>query len=308
MPLRKSLAFPLATAALLALAPPALPAPAGFAFLDVPAGARAAGLGGAYASLAEGVEGAFWNPAALEGTHGFQMTAAHSEMFQSLRHDQFAIAGRMWGGAASASIRAFYSEAIDERDALGNLTGTFGSHDLEIALGYGRRWAPGVRLGGTVQLVRERIANEAANTVAANLGGTWDPARWPGVRLSLSAHNLGPSAAYTIDGEKGDPVALPAAVQAGISFGQPTPARGFALRGAVEGRFARGQSGIGMIGAELAGLGGAAVRAGLRLNDQATNVSLGAGWTLGSLRLDYAWVPYKLDIGDTQRFQLTAQF
>ena len=301
--------FPiLALAATVSLARGAEAAPAGFAFLDVPAGARAAALGGAYASLAEGVEGAFWNPAALEGTHGFQMTAAHTELFQQLRHDQFAVAGRMWGGAASASLRAFYSQAIDERDELGNLTGTFGSHDLELALGYGRRWAPGVRMGGTVQLVRERIANSAASTYAANVGGSWDPSRWPGLRVSLSAHNLGPAAAYTFDGGKGDPVALPAAVQAGLSFGQSTPAKGFALRGAVEARFSRGRNGIGMVGAELAGLGGAAVRAGLRLNDPSTDVSLGAGWSLGSLRLDYAWVPYKLDLGDTQRFQLTAQF
>jgi len=292
--------------AVIAAAPHAHAAPAGFAFLDVPAGARAAALGGAYGSLAEGVEGAFWNPAALEGTHGFQMTAAHTELFQELRHDQFAIAGRMWGGAASASIRAFYSQAIDARDELGNLTGTFGAHDLEIALGYGRQWAPGLRLGGTLQLVRERIANEAAATYAANLGATWNPSS--AVRMSLSAHNLGPSAAYTLDGEKGDPVSLPAAVQMGASFGPPTPAKGFALRGAVEGRFTRGRSGVGMVGAELGGLGGAALRAGLRVGDPATDVSLGAGWALGSLRLDYAWVPYKLDLGDTQRFQLTAQF
>lgn len=280
----------------------------GFAFLDVPAGARAAALGGAYASLAEGVEGAFWNPAALEAAHGLQVTAAHTEFFESFRHDQFAVAGHLWGGGTSASLRAFYSEPIDERDELGNLTGSFGGNDLELALGYARRTGPGTRIGGTVQMVRERIANAATTTLAANLGATWDPARWPGLRVSLSAHNLGPDGAFQIDGTRGEPVPLPAAVQAGVSFGSAPAARGFSLRGALEGRVTRGRSGVAMAGLELSGLAGAALRAGVRLNDPATDVSLGAGWTTRGLRLDYAWVPYRLDLGDTHRFGITAQF
>ena len=41
---------------LLAIAAPARADAPGFAFLEVPAGARAAALGGAYSSLAEGVD------------------------------------------------------------------------------------------------------------------------------------------------------------------------------------------------------------------------------------------------------------
>src|SRR6185436_5586478 len=54
-----------AAALSLLLALPALAAQPGFAFLEVPAGARAAALGGAYASVATGAEAAFWNPAGL---------------------------------------------------------------------------------------------------------------------------------------------------------------------------------------------------------------------------------------------------
>src|SRR6266571_607401 len=111
--------------------------PAGFAFLEVPAGARASALGGAYASLAQGAEAVYWNPAGLNGTHGVELTASHYEFFQSLRHDQFALATHRLGGGLAASIRAQYSEPITARDEFGNEIGTFGSHDLELALGYG---------------------------------------------------------------------------------------------------------------------------------------------------------------------------
>ncbi len=281
--------------------------PAGFAFLKVPAGARASALGGAYASLADGVEAVFWNPAALERVKGIQISGSHYEYLEKIRHDQFAIGGRLFGGGIAASLRALYSEPIEERDALGNLIGTFGSHDLEISLGYGRKLSPGVTLGATTQLVRERIADQAATTMAFGLGTAWDPAMLPGLRLSLSAHNLGPAAHYTIDGAQGTPVRLPSAIQAGGSYGFGVGG-GFDLRGALESRFSTGQAPVAMLGAELAHPSGAAVRAGMTAGDTESALSFGVGWAVQSLHLDYAFVPFKSDLGDTHRFSLAAQF
>ena len=46
----------------------------------------------------------------------------------------------------------------------------------------------------------------------------------------------------------------------------------------------------------------------LRVNDTATGFSMGVGYAFTALRLDYAWVPWKLDLGDTHRFSLGARF
>jgi len=280
--------------------------PAGFAFLEVPAGARASALGGAFASRAEGIEAAFWNPAGLAAANGIQITASHYEFLQQLRHAQFGVAGKLFGGGAAATLRAMYSEPIVERDALGNAIGTFGAHDLEFAVAYGRALGNGVRAGGSVQIVRERIDDFAATTYALGAGGTWEPAPWPRLRLSASAHNLGPAGHFEFDGVRGRAVPLPSAVQLGASYGMQ--ASGFDLRGALETRLTRGRSGVAMIGAEAAHGTGAAIRLGLRVNDEATNFSMGAGYLLPALYLDYAFVPYRLDLGDTHRFSLSLQF
>lgn len=295
-----------AVAALSLLSSAAWADPAGFAFLEVPAGAQASAMGGAYATVGEGVEAAFWNPAGLAAVRGIQLTASHYEFLEQLRHAQFGVAGRLLGGGAAATLRAVYSEPIAERDELGNQIGTFGSHDIELALGYGGRLGDRLRVGGTAAIVRERIADFAATTWSLGGGATWSPVSRPELRLGLSAHNLGPSAAYTFDGVRGQPVALPAAVQAGASYG--LEAAGLGVRGALEGRFTRGRSGILMLGGELTHGSGAALRMGFRANDDATSFSLGAGYTLPALHLDYAWVPYRLDLGDTHRFSLSAQF
>ena len=293
-----------------ALAAPAAAGPPGFAFLEVPGGARAAALGGAYASLARGAEAAFWNPAGLGQFDGTQFTATHTETYEHLRNDQAALAGRYFGGGIVGSLRALYSEPIPERDDLGNQTGTFGSHDLEFLAGYGRHLSSGVSLGMSAQVVRERIADLGATTWAVNAGATYDirDFRWlPEGRLSLSVHNLGRNAHYVFNGEPGAPVKLPTAVQGGLSLGLAT-FQNLTARLAVEGRSTSGRSPILAVGGELDSAVGAALRFGYRAGDDIATWSAGAGWRTGGLRVDYAFVPSRLELDDTHRISLTAQF
>ena len=294
-------------AILLGATRPSEAVPAGFAFLEIPAGSRASGLGGAYGALGEGVEAVFWNPAGLAGTHGTQITGSHYELFEGLRTDQFAVAGRLFGGGLAASMRALYSEPIDERDEFGNLTGTFGANDLEFALAYGREVGGGLRLGGSTQALHERIANVAASTYAFGLGATWEPPVWTGLRLGASVHNWGADAHYTIDGSEASAVPLPVAFQTGASYSIPVGGQ-FNLRGALETRLTRGRNAVGMFGAELGQTSGMAVRVGFRANDDASSFSVGAGYSLSALRIDYAFVPYRLELGDTHRLSFAAQF
>ncbi len=298
-------------AALLACVRPALASQPGFAFLEVPSGARAAGLGGAFVALGQGAEAACWNPAGLAGLKRAEITATHVEYVQSLRLEHFALAGRAFQGGLAASVRALYSEPIDERDDLGNLTGSFGAHDLEFVLGYGRALSPGWSIGATAQALHERIANASTSTWGLGLGTQWRAPGIPGLRLGAAAQNFGPAAHYQLDGGPGAPVGLPAAVQGGAALERPVAHFG-TLRAALEGRFTRGRRGIGMAGVELATAGGAhgaaALRAGLRVNDDASTFSVGAGYTVSALRIDYAFVPLRLDLGETHRVSFTASF
>ena len=135
----------------------------------------------------------------------------------------------------------------------------------------------------------------------------WEPAAWQGTRFSLGARNLGPAAHYTLDGERGAPVGLPAELHGGVSYGRPLPG-GYSLRTALEGRFTSGRNGNAMLGGEVAGAMGAALRAGFRLNDTNARFGVGAGYAVSALRFDYAFVPSGLDLGDTHRFSFSTRF
>ena len=279
----------------------------GFAFLDIPAGARASALGGAYSAVARGIDAALWNPAALEGVAGVEVSGSHAELESQLHYDAVAFGGRAWGGGYGLSMRALYSEAIEERDEVGNLIGTFGAHDLEFALSYGHGLGGGLAVGGSAQVVRERIANEAAQTYGFDVGTTLAPAAFPGARVSLAIENLGKAARYNIDGIPGADVPLPAALTTGVSLARLT-GHGLTVRGALEGRFVGGRPGLGSIGAEVSNLGGMAFRAGWRVNDASSDLTVGAGYATRGLSFDYAFIPLDLSLGESHRFSISRQF
>jgi hypothetical protein len=301
-------AVPTLVALLIAAASTSRAATPGFAFLEVPAGARGASMGGAYASVTNGPDAAFWNPAALVGVEGLQASATHIEFLGHLRHEQFVLASRHFGGVLAGSVRAMYTEPIDQRDDLGNLTGTFGSHDLEFRLAYGHHVMGGLSLGGSAQVLRERLDTESATTYAFGLGGTFEPRRIAGLRLAVTADQLGPAAHYSIGDTRGDAVTLPAAVQVGASYSRAAAA-GLTWRGALETRMTSGRAGVAVVGGELAhAASGMSLRAGWRVNDQQSALAFGAGYARAALSVDYAFVPFRDDLGDTHRFSLGARF
>jgi hypothetical protein len=121
------------------------------------------------------------------------------------------------------------------------------------------------------------------------------------------ADNIGPDASFTFADGPGQPVPLPMAVQGGAAYQ-------WALSGAarvgvsLESRMTRGRAAVTMLGGELTHPTGAALRLGVRLNDDASRFSAGAGYAMSALRLDYAFVADRLDLGDSHRMSFTAGF
>jgi hypothetical protein len=119
--------------------------------------------------------------------------------------------------------------------------------------------------------------------------------------------NIGPDANFTFADGPGQPVPLPMTLQAGAAYrwGLAGAAQ---LAASLETRVTRGRASVAMLGGELAHPTGAALRLGLRVNDDSSRLSAGVGYTMTSLRLDYAFVANRLDLGDSHRVSFTAGF
>jgi len=284
----------------------------GFAFLDLPAGARQAALGGTGVASASGPLALYWNPAGLAAAPGDtpatgRVVADHNEGIQSFRQEL--VGGQVVHGPTSIglALNAHYSEAIEQRDDLGNLLGSFGATDVAAALGFAGQAAPGLRLGGSINWVREDLAGNAASALGLSAGGIYDVPGVKGLAFGAALRNLGKSPAFkTASGADGTPVEQPRTLSVGASYGGRIGNARF--RAAADAVKLRGDSTEGRLGIEVSPTPTWSLRGGWMLGQDAADLTAGLGVAVGRFHIDYAFVPYHEQLGNSHNASIEAAF
>ena len=274
----------------------------GLAFLRIGVGAQAAGLGNAYVSGVEDGTATYWNPAGLVRVPTLDVTFMHNEYFQDVRYEFLGVARRIGSHAVGASVAGLYTgtEALERRDEFGNFEGHFGSYDLAATLGYGYRIGEDLSAGVNVKYLTENIDRTNASGFAADAGIQWDT---PVERLRLGAvvQNIGPTMKF-ID----DEFDLPTTVQGGARYA--IPMAGGEFLAAAEIRKVRGDDAGLNLGTSYEYREMASLRVGYKSGLDSEDVSFGLGFRHNRVRVDYAFVPYGNDLGDTHRVGLAYRY
>jgi hypothetical protein len=304
-----------AAAAILALAP--APAAAGtttgFAFLNLPAGARAAAMGGAFSAIADDPTALFWNPAGVAARRALgpggeiAVTGVHHESIQNFRQDLVAATWRKQDDGLSLAFNSHYTGRLEGTDELGNPLGAFGASDFAVAGGYATTLSPGLRVGGSVGWMSEAIAGTNVSTMTVSLGGLYAPGGAEGLTLGAAVRNLGGSPRFpTVDGGRGDAVDQPLTLAGGAALAGTKGS----LRWLVAGEVSKldGDAAEARVGLEVAPAAALALRAGWMFGQDAADLTAGAGVLVGRVAFDYAFVPYHDDLGTSHRAGLTARF
>jgi hypothetical protein len=285
----------------------------GFAFLTLPAGARAAALGGAFTALADDPTAVFWNPAGVAartavGERGeIAVSGVHHESIQNFRQDLVAATWRRADDGLSLGFNAHYTGRLEGADEIGNPLGPFGASDFAVLGGYATTAGSGLRLGGALGWVSETIAGSSASTLSFSLGGLYAPAGVRGLTLGAAVRNLGGSPRFaTQTGGSGESVPQPRTIAGGASLAGGSGSLRWLLLGEVS--QLEGDGTEGRVGLEVAPLTGLALRAGWMFGQDAADLTAGAGVAVGRLAFDYAFVPYHDDLGSSHRAGLTARF
>ena len=176
-------------------------------FLRIGAGARALGMGSAFAGLADDGTASFWNPAGLATLPNRQINAMHAEQFGSIvQYDYVSYAMPMGGagrprqGLAVSLLRLGVSDIPDTRglqilDQNGN--GVFdypedrllvdesrfvfdSDNDVALLLSYAREVRRGLSFGGSFKVVRQWLGDSLrSNGFGADVGALWiGPRGW----------------------------------------------------------------------------------------------------------------------------------
>lgn len=312
--LRPLLAASLVALIALAAAPPAgAGTTTGFAFLNLPAGARAASLGGAFTARADDPTAVFWNPAGVAAAHPVgaagevAVAGVHHESIQNFRQDLVAATWRRAGDGLSLGFNSHYTGRLEGTDEIGNPLGAFGASDFAVVGGYATTVGPGLRIGGAFGWLSETIAGSSASALTFSLGGLYAPPALAGLTLGAAVRNLGGSPRFaSSDGSPGEPVEQPRTVAGGAALAGSRGRLDYRISGELS-KLA-GDDVEGRLGLEVSPAPGLALRGGWMFGQDAADLTAGAGVMVGRVAFDYAFVPYHDELGTSHRAGVSARF
>lgn len=298
----------LTIAALLVLASQGSWAAETAAFLDIGAGARGLGMGGAYTALADDASAVYWNPAGLSRLEKHEFAASHAEMFESTRHDFLAYAHPTSQGTFAGGLTYLSQGKIDGRDSLGRQTAGYDASDAAVSLAYARKFDM-ADFGATFKYLRSHIGSTEAQGVALDLGGKREiDGMGPGkLVLGAALRNLGPGLKFA---DQRNDLPLRVAVGAGYKFQGGHAAEAEAVNGP------RGAGTDVSFGGEFQAVKNLYLRAGYTTQtaitggsgfDAAHGLTMGLGCRNEKWSLDYAILPSG-ELGRSHRFSLGARW
>ncbi|MYG05642.1 UPF0164 family protein [Candidatus Poribacteria bacterium] len=180
----------------------------GDAFLKIEGGSRPAGLGGAFAGLANDINTIFWNPAGLTAVHDRELTAMQHFSFADINNQTIGYAQRIerlvWGASFLGSFTEIERRQGPTEDP--DSTVTVGGFATGLSLAYPLGEA--ISVGGTAKIISEQLDIQNAFGVAADVGLV---ARLLDNRLGIgvAVQNAG-----VLDGGEN----LPMALRAGLAY------------------------------------------------------------------------------------------
>jgi long-subunit fatty acid transport protein len=178
-------------------------------FLKIGVGARAAGMGEAFAAMANDASALYWNPAGLVQFQDNEVIAAHTNWLVDIKHDfiggVYHLSTEDAVGLSITSLQTDDMPVTTELQPYGNGT-YFHYGDVAVGLTYSRRMTPQFSFGGTVRYLQETLDVLTMRGVVVDLGTYY----WTGLgtsRFSVVLTNFGNEMAPTgtvtaIDGSK----------------------------------------------------------------------------------------------------------
>ena len=273
---------------------------AGLAFLKLGAGARAIGVGGAYVAVGGDASSIYWNPAGTVDVDNIDVVLMHGEWFLGVRYD-------FVGGVLSDGERAYgvamtglYMDDLERREGpTADPIGHFGVFDFALSGTYAQRLTDYLAVGGGLKYISEKIDDEVASGYAVDMGATYRVPVVPGLTAGLAVQNLGPRMKFIED-----EFDLPVTYRLGAAI--ETPVTNWKSDLMIVGDAVVPHHGDTKLhfGIELEYSKMLALRFGYRSGWDNQNVSVGLGAKVRNFRLDYAYVPFYSDLGDTHRMSL----
>ena len=143
--------------------------------MNIEAGTRPVGMGGAFAGLADDVNSLFYNPAGLTSVDYRELTAMQNFWLAGINNESIGYAHRVPFGGDKGVLGVSFLGAFStiERSKHGEEPKpeqSFTASSFAIGLSYGYELADGVSLGGTAKFINQDFDTEDSTGFAGDVG------------------------------------------------------------------------------------------------------------------------------------------
>ncbi|MFH1368671.1 MAG: PorV/PorQ family protein [Elusimicrobiota bacterium] len=280
----------------------------GAQFLKIIPSARSAGMGCAFAGLADDVYAVYSNPAGLAQLEKAEFAATYMKYFADVNYGYIGYASKVRDlGVFGIGYTYLLVPGIEKRDLDETKLGEFNATDISLAVAYAWKDAmpsllENVSVGCAVKLINSQIDTAVAYTAALDVAAMYSPIK--NFNTALVLQNVGAGIKFR---EVSDP--LPLNLKLGLSY---KAMEGLAINGELD-EYLSDNKFYASIGAEYWPLKQLALRGGYRFGyhkdslGQNVGIAGGVGFRIWDMSVDYAFVPFG-ELGDTHRMSFGVKF
>lgn len=186
-----------------------------FEFLNVPIGAKAAGLGGVMISSIDGGVNSFLaNPSLLDTLHDHVVAWNHLGFYADVKYNSFAFAKEFNRvGMLAIGIQSMGYGEIQGMDETGALTNDFGANETAVVISHSHQLSV-FKLGASIKYIHGVIDTYQSSAIAFDIGGSFIHPEGH-LMVSILFKNLG----FVLSDYSGTAsTSLPTDLQVGVTF------------------------------------------------------------------------------------------
>jgi hypothetical protein len=286
----------------------------GAQFLRIGVGARGPAMSGAVSPIVDDASAIYYNPAGMSRMDRREVEVAYNAYFKDSAAQFLGYAQpTAEHGTFGVGVSLFGVKDIEKRSATGGDAdsadlGNFNTQDMALSFGWANKRDLGqgkLRYGAALKYISSDLDVKTAVTGAVDMGAMWDLREDGGLTLSLAVLNLGGKLKFE---SESDP--LPLSVKPGVAYRMDMKRLGkLTLAMDADMMVHDGTSHV-QPAFEWAPVAMFSLRGGYQFgrdSDAGNGMSVGAGFNVMNLKIDYAFVPFG-DLGDTHRVSLGYKF